>query len=280
MGLLKFLIRGFGGLFILLALSIIFIGLFFNYGINNLHILTESANTKIPDILNNNKALFEESIFKDMEITQDKLAFVCLQDPEKISQEFCNNLENMKTEEEIKDGLFNVFILKMQDQIKLEIQEFEQTVKSKLDQIRTYLNYVIPLGLLIFLFGAFFVFLAEKFKWKAALFYISLKTCITSIFVAAANYYLMNLTPERIETITNLIPIAKSEESVPGLAFKLMSELLTDWIRASARELFFVSIIIFIASLLITVIMFILKHKKPNTKGKIKKTKKVKKPKK
>ncbi len=262
MDFLKFLEKSLGGLLIFLSLMTIFTGLFFTYTLENIGIMTDSIDTKVLDILQQNKNLIAESIFKDSDIDKGYLKMACDQNIGEIPEEFCSNIDNLKNEDETKNALVEIMILKIKDQITPELKEVQNQVKSKMDEGKQSLNYVIPIGLLMFLSGSFIIFLAEKFKWKPALFCISLKTGMISAFAAVSNYFILNLTPENLEKIITMIPAVKGED-MPELALKLISGLFLDCIKALSKELFLISLITTVVSLLIALVMFILKCKKP-----------------
>lgn len=263
MGLSKFLGKFFGGFLILLALFIIFTGLFAQYSIGNIDVLAESAETKLPEVMEENKDVFAEALFKEQKITKAQLSQLCREKPGELPKDFCIKLKTM-AEEEVKEELVSVMILKIQEEFKPKIQGLEQNIKSRAGEVLKYLNYVVPLGVIVFLLGSLLVFLAEKFKWKDALFHISLKIGVVSAFVAVGNYFMKNFTPEKLESLTKTLPLVQEQAS--GFAIKVMSEILIDWIKIVSVKMFLVSIIIAIVSLSIALITFILRRKKKRVK--------------
>ena len=264
MNILKILGKFFGGLFILIALTIVFAGLFINYGLENINVLSDSAETNLPIIMEENKEMFAEKLFQNQEINKEQLGQLCIAKPEELPEDFCNKLPSL-TEEDVKNELMSVLLLKIQKDFEPEIQGFEQNIKSQLEEseIFPYTKIVIPVGIVIFLLGSLLIFLSEKFKWKIALFYISLKTGIISLFTAIGNYFTKNITSEQIGTIINALPIvAQDEQGMPEFAVNLIAKMLTEWIRVVSEKLFAISLTITIISLSIAVITFILKRKK------------------
>lgn len=273
MGVLKFTGKFFGWLFIFLALMVVFTGLFVQYSLENIDVLAKSAETKLPKIMQENKEVFAEALLKEESIKKAQLTELCLEDPDQLSEDFCTKLKAM-SEEEMNAELVDVMISKVQEGFEPQIQEFEQNIKSQLGHVLEYLKYVIPFGIVIFLLGSLIVLLVEKFKWKNALFHISMKTGSMSALVAIGNYLMKNMTSEKFESLARTLPTAQGEQA-PSLAIKLMSGLLTDWIKLVSAKLFLVSITIAVASLSMGVITFIFKRKR---KVKPKKVKAIKKP--
>lgn len=263
MRILRFFGKFFGGFLIFLALTIVFTGLFTHYSIDNIGVLTKSAETKIPEIMQENKEVFAEALFKNPKINRAQLKQVCLQKPEELSEEFCNKLDSMESEEEVKSELVDVMIAKTQEQFMPEVQDLERELKFKLEGVKflNYSNYTIPVGIAVFLLGVLLIFLAEKFRWKAALFYVGIKVGVMSALASVANFYIKNLTPEKFESVAKTLPMFRGEEG-SGLAIKLVSALLIDWVTVVTGKLFVVSALIAIISLATAVVMFILKRKK------------------
>lgn len=261
MGVSRFLGKFFGGFLIFIAMAVIFSGLFIQYSLDNIDVLAKSAETNLPKILQENKEVFAERMSEALDIDKAQLERACEQKPEQFTGDFCSKLGTLETEKEIQDELLDVMILKMQDQMQPEIKEFEKEIKSKMGVIGNNLNYVIPIGLFILLLGSFLIFLTEKFKCIPTTFYVSLKIGIITGFMSVGNYFLKTLTPGKIEEIASALPMIQ-EGATPDLAVKLISALLTDWLRVVGEKLFMVSITVAIVSFAVAVIMFILKRKK------------------
>lgn len=266
MRILRFLAKSFGNLLIFLALLTLFTGLSINYAIDNIDVLAKATEASIPRILQENKDVFAKALLKDEDIKLEKVRELCIKKSEEVSADFCSKLNAVKTEDEMKSLLIEEMIAKTQEELTPEIQEFEKNLTEKIrnTKIKTVLGYTLPLSIAVFLIGSLFMFLAEKFKWKQALFSISLKTCIISAFTSAGSFFTKNLTPEKLENILKASPMLKGEEG--SLAVKLMSALLAEWMKVVSSKIFLVSITIFTATLAVAVLTFVLKReKKPAT---------------
>lgn len=263
MGFLKFLGKFFGGFLIVLALTVFFTGLSLNYALSNTDVMVESAKTNIPKILQENREEFAKVLLKDQRITMAQVKETCLKDPKELTEEFCEKLKTMKTEEEMKNELVDVAILKTREQFFPEIQQFEQDLRSKITEspVSRLLNYTLPLSLFIFLLGSLLILLAEKFKWKYAMFAISLKTMIFSAFTSVSSYFVRNMTSESFENMLKVLPMMQGEEG-DSIAVKLMSALMTNWINVVVMKVFIVSVLITLVSLSIAIMMFVLKREK------------------
>lgn len=263
----KFLGKFFGGFLIFLAMAVIFTGLFIQYSLDNLDVIAKSAEKNLPGILQENKELFAERMSETLDIDKGKLQRDCDQEPEQFTEDFCAKLETLETEEEIRNELVEVMIIKLQDQMQPEVEEFEQALKSKMGVIGDYLKYTLPVGLFILLLGSFLMFLTEKFKCIPTTYYVSLKVGFITGFMSVGNYFLMTLTPSKMEEVASTLPMIK-EGDTPALALKLMSALLTDWLNVVGGKLFLVSVIIAIVSFATAGVMFVLKRKKKAKKEK------------
>jgi len=265
MGFFKFIGKFFGGTLIFLGLVIIFTGIFLNSGMNNIGMISESADKNIPIILQENKDLITESVFKDQEISKADVERSCRMEPDQFPKEFCNKVKTLSTQEEIKDEIANLMISKLNDELTPQLKDVETKLEEQIGGTTEQLQYTTPIGITIFIIGSLLIFLSERFKWKQALFAISLKTGVISAITAASNFYMMNLSPEKFEEIAKLAP-AISGQQVPEIALKLISSILMDWFKASSAEVFLVSFIVAIASLSIAIITFFLKRKKVKEK--------------
>ncbi len=262
MGVLKFLGKFFGSFLILLALAIIFTGLTIQYSVENLDVISKSAQENFPKILQENKEILLDSMSKGGKINKVKIKDVCTKEPDTLSKDFCSRLGSMNEEDALKE-FTDIMVLKLQDEYKSELgegvkQEIETQLKETL--FLDYLKYATPLGLLILLLGSLLVLLAEKFNLAKSLSYISWKTGIISGILVITNFVMKNITHERVESLLNSLPAIQEEEG-GILAVKLMSAAFTDWIRVVSTKIFYVSLIITVLSFLIILILFVLKRK-------------------
>jgi len=262
MGVLKFLGKFFGSFLILLALTIIFTGLTLHYSMENLDVISKSAQENFPKILQENKGLLIDSMSKEGKINKAKMKDVCSKEPETLSKDFCNRLGSMTEEDALKE-FTDIIVLKLQDEYKSELGEgFKQKIETQLKEtlFLDYLKYVTPLGLLVFLLGSLLVLLAERFNWVKSLSYVSWKTGIISGLLVITNFLIKNITHEKVESLLKSLP-AIQEEQGGILAVKLMSAAFTDWIRVVSTKIFYTSLIITVLSFLIILILLILKRK-------------------
>jgi len=266
MKMLKLLGNFFGKFLIFLALIIIFTGLFVNYGIDNIDVLAESAKTRLPQILDENRDLIAERMFEEKAINKQSLKMACLQEPEELPGDFCNKLEGLETEEEVKKVLVDEMILDMQDETKPDIQKFEQELNENLGGIGIYLNYALPLGLFIMFLGGLVIFLVER-NCVSTTYLVSFETFIISGFSTVSYYFLKNLAPDNLGEVAKVLSREESAR-MSELASKLISALFADWIRVVVEKLFVTSLTIAIVSLCVAVVMFILKRKASETRVK------------
>ncbi|MDP2906953.1 MAG: hypothetical protein Q8O03_03350 [Nanoarchaeota archaeon] len=262
MGVLKFLGKFFGSFLILLALTIIFSGLTMHYSVENLDVISKSAQENFPKILQENKGLLIDSMSKEGKINKAKMKDVCTKEPDTLSKDFCSRLGSMNEEDALKE-FTDIMVLKLQDEYKSELGEgFKQEIETQLKEtlFLDYLKYATPLGLIIFILGSLLILMAERFDYTKALSYISWKTGIISGLVAITNFFMKNITTEKVENFLKALPMMQSKEG-GILAVKLMSAAFTDWIRVVSTKIFYASLIITVLSFLIILILLILKRK-------------------
>lgn len=262
MGVLKFLGKFFGSFLIILALTIIFTGITIQYSVENLNVISESAEENFPRILEENKEELLSAVAKNENVNKASMRKSCIQSPDEIPEDFCNRLESM-TEEEATKAFADVIVLKLQNEYTSELGEgFKQEVEDQLKEtlFLDYMKYATPLGLLIFILGSLLVFIAEKFAYEKSLSYTCWKTGVISGIVMVTHFLMKNITSEKVEGLLNELPMIKSEEE-GVLAVKLMSGAFTDWIRVIATKMFYISLIITVLSFLIILILFVLKRK-------------------
>ncbi|MCG2719019.1 MAG: hypothetical protein L6408_09350 [Nanoarchaeota archaeon] len=270
MGFLKWVSKVFGGFFIFIALMAIFTSLFMIHSLDNLHLFTDTGKEKMGEFFEENKDLVVKEMIPDVKIDKKQLEMACKQNPEEMPEDLCAQLPDLETEEDIKGEFVNVLIDQMENEITPQLEQVEEQFNEALgDQRKVVLYIVIPVSIFIFLLGSFLTFVAKDFKWKAALFLVSLKTGILSTLSAIGNYYVMNISPEKLAALTKLIPMADGE--TPEIALKLMSSLVIDWIKATAGQMFLISIIVAVPSIAIAIAMFFIKKEKKKHKKKKKK---------
>jgi len=262
MGFLKFLGKFFGSFLIVLALIIIFTGLTIQYSVENLGVISQSAQENFPKILQENKELLVKSMSEDGKINKAKIKDLCNREPETLPKDFCNRLNSM-TEEEALEEFSDIIVLKIQDEYEIELGEgFREEVESQLNKILllNYLKHIMFLALFIFLLGFLLIEITEKFDHAKVLSYTAWKTGVVSVFVAIGSFIAMNLTQSKVETLVKLLPIMRGEEE-EILVVKLVSAAFTDWIRIFSVKIFYISLIITILSFLIVLVIFILRRK-------------------
>lgn len=262
MNVLKFLGKFFGSFLILLALTIIFTGLSVQYSLENLDIISKSAQENFPRILQENKEVLLNSISQEGKINKAKMKDVCTKDPDTLPKDFCNRLGSMTEEDALKE-FTDIMVLKLQNEYKSELGEsFKQEIETQLKEtlLLNYLRYAILLGLLIFILGSLLILLTEKFSYTKALSYISWKTGIISGFVAVTNFLVKNISQEKVENFIKALPVMQGEQG-GILAVKLMSAAFTDWVKVVSTKIFYTGLIITVLSFLIVIILFVLKRK-------------------
>ncbi len=262
MVVLKFLGKFFGSFLILLALTIIFTGLTIHYSVENLDVISRSAQENFPRILQENKELLLNSITKDEKINKAMMKDSCVKSPDVLPKDFCSRLNNMTEEDALKE-FTDIIVLKFQDEYKSELGEgFKQEIEAQLKEtlFLDYLKYATSLGLIIFILGSLLILMAERFSYTKALSYISWKTGVISGLVTVTNFLMKNVTQEKVENFIKALPVMQGKEG-GILAIKLMSAAFTDWIRVVSTKIFYTSLIITVLFFLIVLILFILKRK-------------------
>jgi len=275
MDVLRFLAKGFGNLIIFFSLTILFMGLFAHYGFNNIDMVFDSAKENIPIILRENKDVLIEESFNGVEIDRAELERSCEQGSE-LGEEFCNKLPSLETEDDIKNELVEISLSEAEKELINEFEVLENDFNSDSQGISDYLIFIIPGSILFFLLGSLLIFYSQKFDWKSSLWIITIQTSVISFFSAFTNYFLKNVTPEKIENIVTKF-ISSEENPLAYISFRLVSEILSDWLNVICEKVFIISLIAFIISFSLMIVFLVFKLKKRKKKKKKKRKKKKKK---
>ncbi len=264
MGFLKFFFKGIGGLLLFIAITTFYFGLFTEQSLNQLNLLTDSLENNLEGILKENQGYIVDSAFEKANLEPENIKKICKQKLGELPEDFCLSVKNFNSPKEIKSALINTIVNEAKSELQNEIKDFKEKIEQRLERPKEYIKYYLPASILLFLLGSLFMFLAEKFQWKSAIFNISMKTGILSGLTALGNYFTKNITPEQISKLTGGLPVIDSKGGY--LVMDLISRMLADFIKIPATKVFSISSKITIVSFLIAVIITIIKHKKPQSK--------------
>lgn len=269
MSVLRRLEHLFGGLLIFIALIVIFTSLFVNSALKNIDSFVDVVVENMPRIIEENKEEFVKQLEAQggiQQVNKQQLRVSCDQEAEEFEEDFCNSLDGM-TESEAKEAFLNMLLQKaMTNGFKSQLGDIKQGLSQKMEELRieVYFVYAFISGFVIYCIGALLIFLSKRFNIKGSLFSIGLKTGIGSLLMSISFYFVKGVTPEKAMSIAENVA---QEAPQADIMVRAMLSMFLEWLKTVISPIFVISVTTATVFLALTVVMFVLKRRKPKKKA-------------
>jgi len=268
-----------GSLTITSAIMAVFMGLILMNIIINVEKLDEVFSESLITFIEENKeesriimlSMLENEGLDLSQFNKQNIQTACLNreilDPQVkqlITTELCSQ-EPSLNDKEIQDYILDQMITTNMDKLKEGTLPIEGSnmIKTELNKfIATFgeLIYIILIGILVYLIGAFLIFVSVNLNLLRGLYRVCLKTSINLLTTTGLFVLFKYIKPD---TLLGLI--GRSEQLVQGAdiskvppeMLKLLIQVILDWLRLSTDPLIIISLIASIPFIIITIIILV-----------------------
>jgi hypothetical protein len=268
-----------GSLTITSAIMAVFMGLILMNIIINVEKLDEVFSESLITFIEENKeesriimlSMLENEGLDLSQFNKQNIQTACLNreilDPQVkqlITTELCSQ-EPSLNDKEIQDYILDQMITTNMDKLKEGTLPIEGSnmIKTELNKfIATFgeLIYIILIGILVYLIGAFLIFVSVNLNLLRGLYRVCLKTSINLLTTTGLFILFKYIKPD---TLLGLI--GRSEQLVQGAdiskvppeMLKLLIQVILDWLRLSTDPLIIISLIASIPFIIITIIILV-----------------------
>jgi len=267
MGFLRMSGKIIGSGFLIVGIIILSLLLFANNLVDGIDDISIVIQDELEELLTENKdelllTAIESELGPLPDIDKEQIRLACDQGLQEIPQEICDNLDTM-TEDEILATMFGGMLEQEGIFGDEQVQEAIDSINEPLMEVKQKFSWVSKLFIVPIIFmilGILIIFLSYFFKLWSASFLVSLDVAIATLITTLFSGITYGLGLESVKTMIEEV-LAMNQESVPALFVNFVAEVLSIWVKTAVSPVFYLSLIVFILAVIVSVVFYIKKFK-------------------